>query len=160
MLGNDYHTVEFIFCIVYLIDVHLTQRLGSWKNGGATSVTKKNGLAAENGAVVFVVSCESNVISFTGNTYNQLFTNSNHVCAVALFSKELTHREADSHEGLSVVVGYVKSTRVTVIVIQTDRIEENMVTWLDDLQRTVFFNEIISPARWGSRKFLDDVPPA
>jgi len=69
-------------------------------------VTKKNGLAAENGAVVFVVSCESNVISFTGNT----------------------HREADSHEGLSVVVGYVKSTRVTVIVIQTDRIEENMVT--------------------------------
>jgi len=68
-----------------LVNVHLAQCFGSGKNGGAATMTKKNGLAAENGAVVDVIRCENDVISFASET----------------------HREAGSHKGWSVAIGYI-----------------------------------------------------
>jgi len=122
----------------YLGDIHGLQRLGPRQNGGSSSVTKQKRLAAVNGAVVVVIRGEKDIISFTSQT----------------------QREADSHKGRSLAVGHIESTRVAIVIIIADRVEENVITSLNDFQRPVLFDEIVRPARRGGREFLDDVPPS
>ena len=72
----------------------------------------------------------------------------------------LTHRESDTHEALAVVVRHVQCSSVAVIVVQTDSVEHNVITWLDHSEASIraVADEVISPAGRSRRELLDHVP--